>query len=268
MSLVKCPKCQAEVSSLTRSCPACGAALPETPSVPSPAVTVTCPNPQCKAKISPLALACPSCGLPLENFNLTPARSTRGKGPTGFFWTYFWGIITHPVATFEDILEGPPHQHIWKVLFIVTFFGSLEETVKKGELWHILLFPLSALFAWLFAWFGAWIVTTVGSWMGGQGSVPEIFDYVVWAEIPGLAGVILEIIRNFSDMELWRLGWGALELAAVIWAFVVSLLLLASAHRYSVGMALLTDIVAFVLVLLVIGLPLYILALVIGGLAP
>lgn len=248
MSIIKCPKCQVEVSSLSQTCPACGSSLSGVQAA-VPSSTINCPNPQCKAEVSSLTLACPACGTSLAG--IRAPFIPRVAGPAEPFGTLFGGILTSPTATFERILEGPERQHVWKILFLTAFFSGLAETVKKGEVWHVLFFPLSAAISWLVLWIVAWIMTVVGKWLGGTGDTPDLYAYLVWAEIPGLATLILEMIRNLSGTGLWQLGWGALEVVAAIWAFIVTLLLLAAAHRYSAGMAFLTEILVVVLLVAV-----------------
>ena len=57
---------------------------------------------------------------------------------------------------------------------------------------------------------------------------------------------IFEIIRNLNYSGLWRFGWGAVELIAGVWGFIVFLLVLARAHRFSVGFAFLNMILVVV----------------------
>ncbi len=241
MALVLCPKCKAEISSLSLACLSCGA-----PQSTAPKAMTLCPK--CNAEISSLSLACPACGASLAGIS----RGSYPNVPTGParpFFDNFWGMLTAPQTTFEEILASPRTQGIWVMLFLSAFFDCLGDVIKKGEFWYLLVFPLVALISYPVFLLLAWIFSFTGKWMGGEGDLWELFDGLIWASAPSLAAEIFEIIRNLNYSGLWRFGWGALELIAGVWSFIVLLLVLARVHRFSVGFAFLNMILVLVVTL-------------------
>jgi hypothetical protein len=195
---------------------------------------ISCPK--CNAEVSSLSLACPACGASLANLPFSSKTQPRPAQP---FFDNFWGILTAPQTTFQQILEGPRGQGAWVLLFLSAFISCLGDVVKKGEIRYLLVFPLVALFSYLVFLLVAWIFSFTGKWIGGEGDSPELFDYLIWSLVPSTVVGVLQIIRNLNNSGLWGFGWGAAQAVAALWGFIICFLLLATAQRFSVWHALL-----------------------------
>jgi len=212
--------------------------------------------PKCNAEVSSLSMACPACGASLANVQSAPLPWTQTFRPAASFGTLFWGVLTTPTSTFEDILAGPRQQHVWKMLLLTAFFESLNNASEKGQYLYVLAFPIGALVSYLVIWIGAWLMSVTGKWLGGTGSVSELYDYAIWAGAPTLFFNFALFMGRLSPIGLWHYGWAVVEFGLAVWAFIISLRLLAAAHRFSMGMAFLNMVIAALVILAVVCIPL------------
>ncbi len=224
--------------------------------------------PKCNAEVSSLSMACPACGASLSNVQSAPLPWTQTPQPASSFGTLFWGILTTTASTFEDILAGPPRQHVWKMLLLGGFFEGLASASEKGEFLYVLFFPIWALVGYLVLWVMAWLFSATGKWLGGRGEIGELYDSSIWSEAPMVFVNFAGFLMNLSSIGLWHYGWEIVRFGLSIWAFIISLRLISTAHRFSMGMAFLNIIIVSLLILAVVGIPLFFLGILAHSFAP
>lgn len=201
--------------------------------------------PKCNAEISSLSLACPACQTPLEG-KVPEARKHQDPGS---FFSNFTGVLTDTRETFQWILDGPDGRHAWTMFFLIQLMKSLETVVKKREFLipFISLFVLTAI-SYPMGWVAAWLLSHVGSWLGGRGDVRSLFKYVVWAGAGSLLLGICAVLGALELSSLWKTIWDVISFGVLLWTFILSLIMIAVAHRFSIWSALGTVVLTFLLV--------------------
>jgi hypothetical protein len=268
MALIPCPECKTEISDMASSCPKCGfpiatkkekpktAAVPPPPPAFNPLHEKVCPG--CKAVIANDLFSCPKCGFAFHAPGATPASlgATRGPWRAQSFSDNFLGILTEPRKTFGYILQGPHFEGTWSMLLLLAVLQFIQTAQKGHFILGLIMIPVFVVVGYLALWIGAWIYYHVGGWFGGKGSRDDLFDYGVWASAASAVGSVVTIIKNLVHLSLWQLPWKVIGWGVGIWALIISIILLSTAHRFSIGRAILVQVtivaVAFGLLLIVL----------------
>lgn len=181
-------------------------------------------------------------------------------------WLTIW---VRPRETMRKILDTNPYRLIiwfallWGVLGSISLLNQLWTHYTHRPEFRTLPYILISLFgsiliALLVLYLGGWLYKLTGSWIGGKGTFVEIKCAVGWSFYPFIITSILGLLV-FATMGIpWLTAiFGLLQLAALVWSFIIFLFLLAEAHKFSVLRALGTILIAYALVfaaLMILGL--------------
>jgi hypothetical protein len=204
-----------------------------------------------------LSVSCPACGASLADSQGNPAAPLISGPPELPFFEIFWGIVSAPLVTFNRVLQGPRGRHAWAMCFLTGFISGLLDFVQKGEHWSLLLFPLWAVVGYGMLWLCAWVYAVTGKWLGGTGKSPELFDYCIWLQVPNVFYRVAGIIRYLLHFSVWQFAWGAMQIVIGIWGIVIAILILAAVNKYSIGKAILNEILFLILLLTPLAFALY-----------
>lgn len=267
MALIPCPECKTEISESAVSCPKCGfpiaarkektetaplaarkekpvTAPPVPPSVPSfdPARERICPG--CKAVIANDFWTCPKCGYAFPVAGKTPAAGFVTPGPwrAQSFFDNFLGILSEPRKTFGYILLGPHFEGTWSMLLLLSLLQFVKGVQEGHFIIGLILIPLGVGLGYLALWVGSRINYHVGRWFGGKGSRDDLFDYGIWASAASAVGSMTTIIKNFGPSPLWQTLWKVVGWGVALWALAIAIVLLSTAHRFSIGRAILVQV--------------------------
>jgi len=194
--------------------------------------------PKCRAEFSTSTTVCPSCGFSLPQSQAVPAATTSVGPPNLNFFGRFWGILTAPRTTFGRILEDPRRRYAWVLVFLTSFLGSLFLALEKGKPSLLVRFPFEALFLYSILWFHAWLYTKIGRWLGGVGTVLELFEFCTWNLTLGVIYPLARILGDLGPWPAWRSFWGVVDWGLFAWAAILYYFLLCQVHRYSLQKAI------------------------------
>jgi hypothetical protein len=110
----------------------------------------------------------------------------------------------------------------------------------------------------------AWLLEHVGSWLGGKGTFDDLFNFMIWLTQGGILLQVLILIGLMGSHGLLSTLWGVVQFGALIWVFIVYIIMLSAAHRFSILTAIGTMILSFVIVVIPVGLVLHILGVFLG----
>lgn len=172
-------------------------------------------------------------------------------------WAHIW---TAPRKTMRAILTKDPRRLI---LWLAIIGGIFSTFTSIGYMWLqqpdsqvsyfiprvIGMLLGGAIFGIIHLYFGGWLYQLTGSWVGGQGSYTEVKSAVGWANYPFIVASFIGLIGVIVTPFTWLvLAFGLVNLALIIWGFVIWLHLLGEAHRFSAWKSLLAVIIALLLI--------------------
>jgi hypothetical protein len=199
--------------------------------------TIRCAK--CGAEISSLSSSCPSCKTAV------PAGSAPPPKWNGLFTTSL-DLMLDPRGTFEYIRKFPYGGETWALLFITAFLGFIDETLEDHKAFvNLILIPVTIIVGWVFLWIFGRLEYHYGKLLGGTGSREDLFEVQVWAMATTIPASLASIVGGLSSETFWHLIWVGIGVILLVWAIVVCIVMLATAHRYSIPRAIATTFLAF-----------------------
>lgn len=197
--------------------------------------------------------------------------------PTTFNpWVEIW---FRPRTTIRHLVNNNPTYMVWPLALLAGISTALNNnigaTANSNSSANIILWIISSIIGGVIGGalslvIGASIYRGVGSWYGGEGTSDEIRTAIAWAGLPSVVTLPLFIPTvllfegnlfqgttfRFEQQPLLLLLYVpviAISLLASIYQFVLSVVTLAEAHRFSVWRALATIVTP----ILLFGIPLF-----------
>lgn len=176
-------------------------------------------------------------------------------------WLSIW---VKPRATMRKILDTNPLSAIiwfaiiWGVISGFSMINHMWNRYTEHPEFRSVLYAASfliggAIFGIIFLYFAGWLYKLTGSWIGGKGTFTQVKCAVGWAYYPFIISTIFGLLVLLFIGFPWLVTvLGFLQLATLVWGFVIFLNLLAEAHNFSVWRALGAVLIAYVLVFIVL----------------
>jgi hypothetical protein len=208
---------------------------------------------------------------------------TERKALTSSPWLTIW---YSPRKTIRSIVESNPNQQliILAALIGISFLLEQLSTRNIGDTQPLfIIFIIAAiagpLLGIIFVYILGALLHWTGSWFGGQASATETRAAYAWSWVPNLWILVLWIpklalfgmelftsttprIESNPVLALILLAFSLIELVVGIWVIIIFILCLSEVHRFSIWKAIAT----FVLSLVIIGIPLFLLLALMSGL--
>lgn len=174
-------------------------------------------------------------------------------------WLTMW---TQPRATIQQIVDSDPKRFVLVLAALGGFFEALDRASARsmGDELELPLIFLIALIAgplggFLTLYVGGALIGWTGRWIGGQASYIQIRAAIAWSSVPILWLSLLwipelilfgeemfttEMPRTAANPSLTFLliGIGVVQLAGVVWFFIVYLKSLGQVQGFSAWKAL------------------------------
>ena len=176
-------------------------------------------------------------------------------------WLNIW---VRPKATIRFILDTNPK---CVIIWLAIIGGMISSLAWLGYTWisypseqniqHILYFILilvgGALLGLFYLYVGGWLYQLTGSWIGGKGTFIDLKCAVGWSHYPLIVSNMISFLSLLAIPNLWtQTIFGMVDIVTMIWGFLVFLNLVAEAHRFSAWKALLTFVIALILLFVAI----------------
>jgi hypothetical protein len=187
----------------------------------------------------------------------------------------FRDIWTSPKHTIRAIVESNPKYFL--VFFatvqglyaLISIFGSLRPvptSFAQNFVFVLVMIVLSPLLGLLYFWINSWILKWIGTWFKGKGTALHLRTVLAWSQYPILFLVLMFVINHIIARLIIAQGHlGAMPLAAIvghypmwlfinsvitavfgIWSLVIFFAGISEIHKFGIGKALLTGIIALV----------------------
>ncbi|MFJ7935867.1 Yip1 family protein [Sporosarcina sp. NPDC096371] len=186
-------------------------------------------------------------------------------------WTSIW---TKPRETVRYAIDHKSMKFAIILVVIAGVFDMLNAasqnnmgnsmSVSKILLFSVVLGPLLGLIGW---WIAAGIATFVGTWFGGEGRFAELKMAFAIAYIPVILGglfwipdllILGEHLFNdeisISGLTLiWQLLSGLIGIVIGVWGFIITVLAVAEAHKFSGWRGFWTVVIPSVLIVIILS---------------
>ncbi|WP_318614422.1 Yip1 family protein [Sporosarcina sp. YIM B06819] len=186
-------------------------------------------------------------------------------------WTSIW---LEPRETVRYAIDHKTMKYAIMLVIIAGLFDVLNAATQNNLgatftspsffIWLIVLSPVLGLIGW---WIGAGIATMVGTWFGGTGTFAELKMAFAISYIPVILGGLIWIpdllilgkslfVEDFT-VSGWRLIWqffsGFVGIVLGIWSFIITVMVVAEAHRISGWRGFWTVVIPGVLLVIVLS---------------
>ena len=201
---------------------------------------------------------------------LVPPPPQEAEGPLNP-WTSIW---TRPRATLRLVIETDPRRWIFALAALggIDYGLSLASAPGVGD-----VHPPAVLFAAAVAagarvgLLSLFVMTAlaraVGAWLGGHGTARDVMAAIAWSQVPSIFSLLLWAPRavllgtavfqptppSLEDNPPAALFIGLLALAEAIlafWGFVIAVMCVAEAHRFTSWRAFWTLMIAGLLIVI------------------
>lgn len=176
-------------------------------------------------------------------------------------WRTIW---LSPRKAMRFILDKDP---TWMVILLTVIGGIVAGLSFASLVWspfpprdffHKLLLIATLSIAGIILnlihlYINGWLLALTGSWIRGRGKFIELKCAVGWSNYPALFSNLALILSTIARGSFWIMNLFALiQIVLAIWALVISIGLIAEAHRFSIWRAIGSVILAALLVSAVI----------------
>lgn len=185
-------------------------------------------------------------------------------------WKSIW---LEPRETVRYAIDHKTMKYALMLVLIASLFdvlnvmtqNNLDTTIPASGfiIWLIVLSPVLGLIGW---WIGAGLATMVGTWFGGTGTfaelkmayalscIPVILGGLIW--IPDLLILGKSLFLEDISVSGWRLIWqffsGFIGIVIGIWSFIITVMIVAEAHRISGWRGFWTVVIPSALIVIVV----------------
>ncbi|WP_342504920.1 Yip1 family protein [Sporosarcina sp. FSL K6-2383] len=185
-------------------------------------------------------------------------------------WKSIW---LEPRETVRYAIDHKTMKYALMLVLIASLFdvlnvmtqNNLDTTIPASGfiIWLIVLSPVLGLIGW---WIGAGLATMVGTWFGGTGTfaelkmayalscIPVIIGGLIW--IPDLLILGKSLFLEDISVSGWRLIWqffsGFIGIVIGIWSFIITVMIVAEAHRISGWRGFWTVVIPSALIVIVV----------------
>jgi Yip1 domain len=191
--------------------------------------------------------------------------------------TPFFTIWTEPRATIRRIVDSDPTRYVIALAAIGPAMNALAGQWSKAlnnnanlsvlwPLWVAASVAIQAALGVLFLFIFGAVFKWSGALLGGVASRLEVRAALAWAQVPGIAAVIILLIAVLSGIPMPQPTPGTLphidpafykvlfvESVLAIWGFIVSLKCIGEVHRFSAWRALAAILIPFLIVVVAVG---------------
>jgi hypothetical protein len=203
--------------------------------------------------------------------------------------TPFLSIWTQPRATIRRIVDSDPTRNVLALAAIGPAMSSLVSqwsAAMNGSANQSVLWPLFVAFnvafqaglGILFLYLSSVVFKWSGSLLGGVASRVEVRAALAWSQVPTIAIEIVLLLALFAGVPIPKMLPGQLPqidpafykvMVVVgvlgIWGLFINLKCLGEVHRFSAWRAFGAILIPLLLILLVVGVFVFLVALVVGG---